>query len=200
MSCASHVPCRSRAWLAITVRVRRLPLTGKPATATAPVLAETFVETPASPAPGYRAANWIHVGQTKGRGELDRHHNNARQRHLPLPPSPPLAPDPHHPAQPVIRSTGSPTCWAWGRYSGHPADRLEDRLCRQCPIRPFPCLLAIVWADSNRSFRSCPPGPLAGNDLHPGQVRHRYRPWKNDLRLVKPQVTARSSPGARGPN
>ena len=56
---------------------------------------------------------------------------------------------------------------------------------RAVPIRPFPCLLAVIWADSNRSFRSCPPGPLTGNDLHPGQVHRRYRPWKNDLRPGK---------------
>ncbi len=25
----------------------------------------------------YRAANWIHMGPTQGRGKLDRHHQNA---------------------------------------------------------------------------------------------------------------------------
>ena len=43
----------------------------------APVLLETFVETPRFTGASYRAANWIHVGQTKGRGKLDRHHNHA---------------------------------------------------------------------------------------------------------------------------
>lgn len=39
-----------------------------------PVLLETFVETPRFAGTGYKAANWIHVGQTKGRGKLDRDH------------------------------------------------------------------------------------------------------------------------------
>lgn len=38
-----------------------------------PVLAETFVETPRFLATCYKAANWIHVGETKGRGKLDVH-------------------------------------------------------------------------------------------------------------------------------
>jgi len=35
-----------------------------------PVLLETFVETPRFAGTCYKAANWIHVGQTKGRGKL----------------------------------------------------------------------------------------------------------------------------------
>ena len=38
-----------------------------------PVLLETFVDTQRFRGSGYRAANWIHVGQTQGRGKLDRH-------------------------------------------------------------------------------------------------------------------------------
>ena len=38
-----------------------------------PVLLETFVETNRFRGTCYRAANWIHVGQTKGRGKLDRY-------------------------------------------------------------------------------------------------------------------------------
>jgi hypothetical protein len=41
-----------------------------------PVLLETFVQTPRFTGASYRAANWIHVGQTTGRGKLDRHHRN----------------------------------------------------------------------------------------------------------------------------
>lgn len=37
-----------------------------------PVLLETFVEQQRFRGTCYRAANWIHVGQTKGRGKLDR--------------------------------------------------------------------------------------------------------------------------------
>ena len=39
-----------------------------------PVLMETFVETPRFAGTCYRAANWIHVGQTRGRGKLDTRH------------------------------------------------------------------------------------------------------------------------------
>jgi hypothetical protein len=42
-----------------------------------PVLLETFVERQRFSGASYRAANWIHVGQTKGRGKLDRKHKNA---------------------------------------------------------------------------------------------------------------------------
>jgi hypothetical protein len=38
-----------------------------------PVLLETFVETQRFLGTCYKAANWIHVGQTKGRGKLDAH-------------------------------------------------------------------------------------------------------------------------------
>jgi len=42
-----------------------------------PVLLETFVERQRFSGTSYRAANWIHVGQTQGRGKLDRHHQNS---------------------------------------------------------------------------------------------------------------------------
>ncbi|MDN5934077.1 MAG: DUF4338 domain-containing protein [Pseudonocardia sp.] len=42
-----------------------------------PVLLETFVETGRFTAASYRAANWIHAGQTQGRGKLDRNHHHA---------------------------------------------------------------------------------------------------------------------------
>lgn len=38
----------------------------------APVLLETFVEIPRFTGGCYKAANWLHVGTTKGRGKLDR--------------------------------------------------------------------------------------------------------------------------------
>jgi hypothetical protein len=38
-----------------------------------PLLPETFVETPRFAGTCYKAANWVHVGQTKGRGKLDRY-------------------------------------------------------------------------------------------------------------------------------
>lgn len=44
-----------------------------------PVLLETFVETQRFHGTCYKAANWILLGQTKGRGKLDRKHLNALQ-------------------------------------------------------------------------------------------------------------------------
>jgi Domain of unknown function (DUF4338) len=42
-----------------------------------PVLLETFVDKSRFRGTCYKAANWIHVGQTQGRGKLDRSHQNA---------------------------------------------------------------------------------------------------------------------------
>jgi hypothetical protein len=56
---------------------RRLPADWHAAYGYAPVLVETFVETGRFTGASYRAANWIHVGHTTGRGKLDRHHRNA---------------------------------------------------------------------------------------------------------------------------
>ncbi|EQD51711.1 hypothetical protein B1B_10915, partial [mine drainage metagenome] len=42
-----------------------------------PVLLETFVESARFTGASYKAANWIHVGQTKGRGKLDRYNQYA---------------------------------------------------------------------------------------------------------------------------
>ncbi len=43
----------------------------------APVLLETFVEQSRFRGTCYRAANWLHVGQTQGRGKLDRQNRYA---------------------------------------------------------------------------------------------------------------------------
>ena len=56
---------------------RRLPADWQHTYSYQPVLLETFVETGRFTGASYRAANWTHVGQTKGRGKLDRHHQNA---------------------------------------------------------------------------------------------------------------------------
>ncbi len=37
-----------------------------------PLLLETFVERDRFPGTSYRAANWIYVGQTQGRGKLEK--------------------------------------------------------------------------------------------------------------------------------
>ena len=44
------------------------------------VLLETFVETPRFVGTCYRAANWQSLGETTGRGKLDRHHRAALPR------------------------------------------------------------------------------------------------------------------------
>ena len=43
----------------------------------APVLLETFVDQEHFKGTCYKAANWIHLGQTKGRGRADSHHTNS---------------------------------------------------------------------------------------------------------------------------
>ena len=56
---------------------RRLPRDWERRYGYAPVLLETFVEHERFRGTCYRAANWIHVGQTQGRGKLDRHRRFA---------------------------------------------------------------------------------------------------------------------------
>ena len=56
---------------------RRLPADWQAAYGYTPVLAETFVDAERFTGTCYRAANWIHVGTTQGRGKLDRHHQRA---------------------------------------------------------------------------------------------------------------------------
>lgn len=45
-----------------------------------PVLLETFVEVPRFSGISYRAANWIRLGQTQGRGKLEKHHRQIAPR------------------------------------------------------------------------------------------------------------------------
>ena len=56
---------------------RRLPADWQAAYGYTPGLAETFVDAERFAGTCYRAANWIHVGTTQGRGKLDRHHQRA---------------------------------------------------------------------------------------------------------------------------
>ena len=51
---------------------RRLPTDWTERYHTAPVLIETFVETPRYTGAVYRASGWTHVGTTRGRGRYDR--------------------------------------------------------------------------------------------------------------------------------
>ena len=48
---------------------------------TAPVLIETFVETPRYTAAVYKAAGWIRVGTTQGRGRYDRYLPEANRHY-----------------------------------------------------------------------------------------------------------------------
>ena len=59
-----------------------------------PVLLETFVESPRFTGTCYKAANWICVGETEGRGKHDLQHQRALARKLVW--IYPLTPDPRH--------------------------------------------------------------------------------------------------------
>ena len=48
----------------------------------APVLLETFVDSSLYEGTCYKAANWIYLGETKGRGRDDRYHNNRVAKKL----------------------------------------------------------------------------------------------------------------------
>ena len=58
-------------------RAPRQPRQGLPRSAPPPLLLETFVQSDRFVGTSYRAANWIHVGQTQGRGKLDVHNQHA---------------------------------------------------------------------------------------------------------------------------
>ncbi|MFU8793846.1 MAG: Druantia anti-phage system protein DruA, partial [Dethiobacteria bacterium] len=45
-----------------------------------PLLLETFVDPEKYPGTSYRAANWTYLGQTKGRGRMDRYKKRALTR------------------------------------------------------------------------------------------------------------------------
>lgn len=45
-----------------------------------PILLESFVEIPRFSGIAYRAANWIRLGQTQGRGKLEKHHRQIAPR------------------------------------------------------------------------------------------------------------------------
>ena len=63
-------------WLLAAV-TRRLPADWHARYGYAPVLAETFVQAGRFTGASYRAANWTRIGQTQGRGKLDRRHDHA---------------------------------------------------------------------------------------------------------------------------
>ena len=74
------VQARNLASRILSLAAKRLPQDWQTRYGYKPVLLETFVERDRFRGTCYRAANWIHVGQTQGRGKLDR----KKQRLLPV--------------------------------------------------------------------------------------------------------------------
>ena len=63
-----------RAYVELRMAARRLPRDWQQRYGYRPVLLETFVQTDRHQGTCYRAANWIHLGQTVGRGKKSRTH------------------------------------------------------------------------------------------------------------------------------
>jgi len=61
----------------LSLCAKRIAPDWQPAYGFQPLLLETYVDRQRFRGSCYRAANWIHVGQTQGRGKLDRHHQYA---------------------------------------------------------------------------------------------------------------------------
>ncbi len=72
-----HVRVANLASTILARIARRLPADWQAVYAYQPVLLETFVQTDRFTGASYRAANWLYVGRTKGRGKLDRNHEHA---------------------------------------------------------------------------------------------------------------------------
>jgi hypothetical protein len=68
------ITCPNLASKLLAMAARRLPEDWQARYGYRPVLMESFVESGRFAGTCYRAANWIHVGQTKGRGKLDSDH------------------------------------------------------------------------------------------------------------------------------
>jgi hypothetical protein len=71
------VRCRNLASRVLGLISRRLADDWHARYAYRPVLLETFVEKPRFAGTCYKAANWLYLGDTQGRGKLDRLHRNA---------------------------------------------------------------------------------------------------------------------------
>ncbi len=63
---------------ALALLTRQLPGDWQTRYGCRPVLMETFVERDRFRGTSYRAANWITVGETQGRGKTDRHHQHGK--------------------------------------------------------------------------------------------------------------------------
>lgn len=71
------VSCKGLASKILGHMARRLPQDWQHRYGYRPVLMETFVQTPRYRGTCYKAANWVRVGQTSGRGKLDVTHQHA---------------------------------------------------------------------------------------------------------------------------
>jgi hypothetical protein len=71
------IRCRNLASRVLALISRRLPQDWHARYAYRPVLLETFVEKPRFTGTCYKAANWLYLGDTQGRGKLDQFHRNA---------------------------------------------------------------------------------------------------------------------------
>ena len=68
------VRCRNLASRLLSLATRRLAQDWQDRYGYGPVLVETFVQTPRFRGTCYKAANWIYLGETQGRGKLDIEH------------------------------------------------------------------------------------------------------------------------------
>jgi hypothetical protein len=71
------VTSRHLASKVLALAARQLPRHWQACYAYRPVLLETFVEIPRFSGTCYKAANWLYVGDTQGRGKLDVRHRRA---------------------------------------------------------------------------------------------------------------------------
>ena len=68
------IQCKGLASKILSIVNRQLPIDWQRRYGFKPVLLETFVETERHRGTSYKAANWIHVGKTVGRGKKSRVH------------------------------------------------------------------------------------------------------------------------------
>lgn len=68
------IQCQNLASKALAMAAKRLGEDWQARYGFRPALLETFVDTTRFHGTCYRAANWLEVGRTQGRGKLDRHH------------------------------------------------------------------------------------------------------------------------------
>ena len=71
------VQARNLASKALSLVTKRLALDWQQRYSYQPVLIETFVQSDRFQGTSYKAANWVHVGETQGRGKLDVKHEHA---------------------------------------------------------------------------------------------------------------------------